>query len=135
MFRVVINILIKATVIFGLNTWGWVHFRFNGAELTTPGGYILYALGFGLIFALVGAVVRLVMGFLTAGIGLVTAGIGALLLLPVLMFGLNALTLWIFSGWLPSWVTLAGFWPTVGAGLLLGLMIPATKQGSSSSRY
>ena len=126
MLRLIINLLIKAVAIFAINAWGLAHLRYNGQHLSSPLGYLAYAVAFTILFALIGFVVKLVVAIPGAIIGVATFGIG----LIILALTINALVLWAMSGIMPSWVELTGFWPTIGAGLLLGIGIPSSDENT-----
>ncbi len=121
MLRLIINLVIKAVAIFAINAWGLAHLRYNGQELSSPLGYLAYAVAFTILFAIIGFFVKLIVAIPGLVVGVLTLGVGLLLLALVI----NAIVLWAMSGIMPSWVQLTGFWPTIGAGLLLGIGIPA----------
>ena len=118
MLRISINALLRVVYIYLISSLGWVHFRFMDEQ--SPLITFLYVLGFSLLFALVRTIIAfMLLGFRVIFIVL-TVGVGLFLVSTIF----SCLVLWLFS--LAPWplIALTGFWPTVGAGFLLSLVIP-----------
>jgi putative membrane protein len=86
------------------------------AAAVVPGieiGGVLAALGAGLVFGLINAIVRPVLLILTLPLTLLTLGL--------FVFVLNALCLWLTAALVPGF-TVLGFWPAFWGALLVSLV-------------
>jgi uncharacterized integral membrane protein len=92
-------------------------------------GNFLHALGAGILFAFFGWLVELLAIAISAMLTIGTWGMALLILVPAWIFGfwlLPAVTLKLLAGVMPATLTIAGWLPAIGGGLIMMIIGIAT---------
>src|SRR5689334_21038665 len=101
LFRVVINLVLAALVLLGLNALGWVQLHTPGIATPTTQDLFLNALLIALIFVVVKTLLDLIFGLLVAA----SCGVGCILL-PVYAIVVGYAALAVIAHYLPEYLTL-----------------------------